>query len=67
MLRQNPAPVGQKLRVVMLTNAMGLETGPNKYMHTIGVLALWQRSALRACAPSRLRPGIRLHRREQQK
>jgi hypothetical protein len=42
----------------MLTKAMGLETRPDKYMHAIGVLALWQRSGLRSRAPSRLCPGI---------
>jgi len=49
----------------MLTKAMGLETPPEKYVHTIGVLALWQRSALRARAPSRLRPGIWPHQEQQ--
>jgi len=42
----------------MLTKAMGLETRPDKYMHAIGVLALWQRSALRSRGAAGLRPGI---------
>jgi hypothetical protein len=40
MLGENFAPVRQKLRVVVLTVAVGLEARPNVYMHALGVLAL---------------------------
>ena len=40
VLSQKLAPVGQKLRVVMLARAMGLQAGPDVDVHAVGVLAL---------------------------
>ena len=65
MLRQNLAPVGQKLRIVVLADAMGLETAPDIDMHPIGVLPLHPGNALRSRSASPLGPGLRLHRRPQ--
>ena len=64
MLRQNLAPVGKKLRVVVLTDGVGLEARPKVYVHAGGVLALRPGRPLRACASSGLR--LRRARKEQQ-
>ena len=58
MFRQNLAPVGKKLRVVMLTRKMGLQARPDIDVHAIGVLARYARSALRTRGISRLRRGL---------
>src|SRR5580692_11011503 len=40
VIRQHFAPVGQKLRIVVLSNAMRFESTPHINMHAIGVLTL---------------------------
>ena len=69
VLGQNLAPVGQKLRIVVLTGRMRLEARPNEHVHPGGVLALRPGRPLRAGASSGLRPGrwLRRPREEQQK
>src|SRR5690349_15595226 len=39
VLRQQLAPVGEELRVVMLARSVGLETGPKVNLYTVYILA----------------------------
>src|ERR1700761_158244 len=46
MLRQQLAPVRQKLRVIVLAHVMRFQAGPNINMHSVGVLSLRTGNAL---------------------
>ena len=53
MLRQQLAPVGKKLRVIVLAHGMGFEARPDIDVHAVGILARRCRHARRIAAALR--------------